>query len=208
LRGLTPTAVSAATHAASTAGLVAVLGVFVLVLVVLPIVFFVVQQRRARRQHVVVDGGELRLHDSALSGSPAIPTGDIGTVVALPQRNMIDFNGLTGQFAPPQGIWTWGGVIVLDTAGRVVRHLTHVPGGPADPELLAEQIPAPVHVTLDRSDTRPYSRRAFLRRFPGSLGLLQLRGTAWWAITITVSVIIAILLLIAAGILIAAAVSR
>jgi hypothetical protein len=152
--------------------------VIVVVLVVIPLVYVLVQARKARSQRsglgrfgVVAPGAVAHL----LAG---FPVADIGTSVYLPPHRL-------HRREPSRGIWTWGGIVVLDRAGRAVRHVVAVPGSSVPLDLVHRQLPAPVH-----RECAITSRAAFRREFPGSLRPGQLRGATFWSLAALAAVVV------------------
>jgi hypothetical protein len=148
--------------------------VFIVVLIGIPVAVLAVQLRRTATQRIVLRGGMLEISDGVSGVLKGMPVDDIGAVVTVAKS---PYAGTTGS----SGIWTWGGLILLDRAGKVVRHLTGIPGAPLPLDEIAASIPAPVHQHFARG-----SRREFLRQFPRSLRFGQFWGATRWALTITV----------------------
>jgi hypothetical protein len=145
----------------------------ILALVALFVGVAVVQARRIRTQRVVLDDGVLSTSDGVSGRLNGLPVERIGTVVHLPARDRVR----AGEGS--QGIWTWGGILILDTEGRLVRRVTHIPGSTLPLAQIAEQIPAPRHVQLDARAGEPYRRRDFVNEFPHALRRFELRGALW-----------------------------
>lgn len=150
-------------------GAVAV-GAIVLFFVVVIGGTLVVQSRRIRVQRVAVQDGFLLTVNGIRRAPKRLPVDQIGTVVYLHEHDNRALNG-------GGGIWTWGGLIILDTHGRVVRHLTHRPGSALPLGSISRQIPAGSHREFDT-----ISRGRFRREFPNSLRFMQLATTVGWAV--------------------------
>lgn len=161
-------------------------------------VVLAVQARRIRMQRVVFDGGVLSTSDPITGKLNGLAVGSIGTVVYLPEQ--LSYHG-----QGTNGIWTWGGIVVLDTTGRLARHIVHIPGSDLALSSIYEAIPAPRHVRIEPNGTPPYSRSEFVRQFPRSLGVLQLRGATWMSIAIVTVLFLGLAIAVAMGIFIAAA---
>jgi hypothetical protein len=156
-----------------------VLGAVLVVLVVgIPVASVIVHHRRVRVQRVVLSDGVLGIANGVTGRLKTIPVDEIGAVVYLPPRR-------TRVAEPPAGVWTWGGLLVLDTAGRVVLHAISFPDGRVSLGEWFERIPAPVHRQLGS-----YSRHAFLQEFPHALRFAQLWGAFRWTMTIVLLAIV------------------
>jgi hypothetical protein len=155
-----------------TLSILITLGILLLfVLLAIWLVLFI--YLRAKNQRVVLSNGVLSIADPLTGALKGFPVADIGTAVYLPERT------------PPMreasnGIWTWGGIILLDRAGHLVRHITAVAGTDFPLRSIWEQIPAPVHRELDSSQQRPYFRSDFKKAFPHALRFGQLWGALNW----------------------------
>lgn len=152
----------------------------------------VAQSRRTRMQRVVLEDGVLSTSEGVSGRLNGLPVDRIGTVVLLPERNARVGEG-------SQGIWTWGGILILDTDGRVVRRIVHVPGSTLPIAQIAEQIPAPRHVELESHDDRPYRRSDLLTQFPHALRPLEMRGALWISLAVVLVVFVGLPLVIGIG---------
>ncbi|MHA7985463.1 hypothetical protein ACX9R5_06610 [Rathayibacter sp. CAU 1779] len=171
--------------------------ILVVAFVAAVIIVFVVQSRRIRTQRVVLADGTLSTADPVTGQLKGLPLDSIGTVVYLPERHTRLGEGANG-------IWTWGGILILDTNGKVVRHIVHIPGSELPLSTIYEQIPAPQHVEFEAAGTMPYRRSAFLRRFPHSLGGFQLRGAMWTSSVVVITLLIGVPIIVVIGALIGA----
>jgi hypothetical protein len=163
----------------NAAGFAAIFGVVaVVVLVIIPVVWLRAQRRRLGRQSVTVRNGMLVIDDGSGRAPRGFPLDRIGTVVALPKRQRAPWEAL-------EGLWSYGGLLILDRSGHVVRHLISEPGSTLYPEQVIDTIPAPEHRVLDDRH-----RGAFKRTYPGALRVGQLWGPSRWAALITVAVIV------------------
>jgi len=162
--------------------------------IVAPVAYLIVQAMRSSRQRIVLHDGELSIDDSPLGAAKVIAVDRIGAVVLVRGTGV----HLVWR-STPRGIWTWGGLLVLDTTGRVVGRLTSIPGVDLPVATIAPQIPAPVHRTVG-------SRRELLTAFPHALGFLQLRGATWWTLVIVGLVCVGLVLIgVIAGLAVAVA---
>ncbi|QDZ15018.1 hypothetical protein [Humibacter ginsenosidimutans] len=172
----------------------------------LPLWGIVASSRRARRQSVVIENGVVSVTDAAFGGARAIPVDRIGTVVYLPPREQgIVVAPVTSlplaMSDTPQGedyrrtqaralgnganMFTNGGIIILDTRGRMIGHIAYEVGSHAPLWTVWKQIPAQsrVEAPLNRTGTG-YSRAAFKRAFPKALRFGELWGGGRWLWTI------------------------
>jgi hypothetical protein len=159
-------------------GITILVVVVVVVFVILPVVFLRAQRRKTSRESVTVRGGDVVI-DAGRGGAPRrIPLDRIGTVLVLPKRDRNPWDAF-------EGIWTYGGLLILDRAGHVVGHIVSGPGSTLPLEEIADTIPAAEHGVLpDRH------RGAFKRSHPGALRFGQLWGLSRWAALVTAAVIV------------------
>ncbi|MGN6128676.1 MAG: hypothetical protein ACTHON_19135 [Humibacter sp.] len=183
----------------------AVVGTFALV-IGLPLWGIAAGARRARRQAVVIQNGTVTVTDAAYGGTKTIPHERIGTVVYLPEieptatvapltsiplaasdSSQGEDYRLTQARAVGNGanMFATGGLIILDTRGRMVGHVAYEVGSHAPLATVWKQIPAQNHVQapMKKSGTG-YSRAAFKRAFPRALRFGQLWGASRWTWTI------------------------
>jgi hypothetical protein len=169
-----------------------VIVVLVLVLAGLPAAALVMQALRAGRQRVTLHEGVLSIDDAVWGAARRMPVERIGAVIQVEgDRSWTIWRG-------NRGIWTWGGIIVLDTAGRLAAHVIAIPGTDLPIPVIASRIPAPVHREVG-------SRVELLIDFPRAVGFSGLRGSMWWAlalVTLVIAVAIAALVLTLVGFLV------
>jgi hypothetical protein len=150
--------------------------------------------------------------DAAYGGERSIPAAEIGTVVYLPplERNRA--------VAPPTSVplaasgaqqgqdyrttqaralgsgadmFATGGLIILNTKGRMVGHVAYEVGSNAPLATVWKQIPAQAYVEAPlKKSGNGYSRAAFKRAFPRALRFGQLWGATRWTWTVLVLVFV------------------
>lgn len=184
---------------------VAVVGVFGVV-IGLPIFGIYASGRRARRQSVSIKQGAVYVIDSAFGGEKAIPADTIGTVVYLREREsssgiapltsvpLATSGGERGQdyrnmqaraVGNGADMFEYGGLIILNTRGRMVGHVAYEVGSGAPMGEVWKQIPAANHVEFPRkAEGAGYSRRAFKKAFPRALRFGEFWGASRWTWTI------------------------
>jgi len=184
---------------------VIVIGGFFALIIGLPILSMVASARRARRQSVVLENGVVHITDSAFGRPKAIRADRIGTVVYLAEREssaagapitsmpLAASDSAAGQDyrntqarATGNGtnMFRFGGLIILNTTGRMIAHVAYEVGSHAPMGTVWKQIPAPNHVQFAETNGNDYSRRAFKKAFPKALRFGQMWGTARWVWTI------------------------
>ena len=188
---------------------IAVVGVFAVV-IGLPILGIVSSSRRSRRQSVSIENGNVYIVDSAFGGRKVVAAESIGTVVYLPEReadtvvapitsvplatSSEDYRKAQARsFGNGANMFEYGGLILLDTRGRMVGHVAYEVGSHAPLATVWKQIPAQNHVQapLKKSGTG-YSRKAFKQAFPRALRFGQMWGSTRWTWTIVGFVVIGI----------------
>lgn len=180
----------------------------------LPLWGVIASSRRARRQSVVIEDGVVSVTDAALGGRKAIPAERIGTVVYLaPMEHGVAVAPVTSLALAtsntPQGedyhktqgralgsgtdMFRHGGLIILDTDGRMVGHVAYEVGSRAPLATVWKQIPAQnyVQAPLNKAGTA-YSRSAFKRAYPKALRVGNLWSGPRWFWTIVGFVLVGI----------------
>lgn len=165
-----------------------------------------VSSRRARRQSLSIENGALHVVDSAFGGPRSLPFDRLGTAVYLPPIEAStaiapitsvplaasdtaagqDYRNTqaraTGNGA---SMFRYGGLIILDTKGRMAAHVEYEVGSNAPLGTVWQQIPAPNHVQVPTSTKGgAYSRREFKKAYPRALRFGQFWGAARWTWTI------------------------
>ena len=188
---------------------IAVVGVFAIV-IGLPLLLIAASSRRSRRQSLSIENGTVSIIDSAFGGAKTVPIQRIGTVVYLPEREADstvapvlsaaiaarneDYR-ITNARGRGSGaeMFTHGGLILLDTRGRMLGHVAYEVGSHAPLGTVWRQIPAQnyVQAPLNAKGTA-YSRSAFKRAYPRALRLGQLWSSARWLWTVLVLVFVGI----------------
>ena len=170
------------------------------VVVVLPLSIFGLQLLAHRRQHVTVEDGVVTVRSGFTQR--AIPLAELGTAVSLKSVYDTSWSSL----GPPAsfGIWTWGGLIVLNRAGKVVAHLVDFPGRNSNVTL--DEIPAPVHAYFNGPPRAARRRKAFLREYPRSLRPFQLWGDVRWAVALSLGIPAAVVVAVLVVVVVVAAV--
>lgn len=183
----------------------AVVGTFALV-IGLPLWGIAAGSRRARRQSVIIRNGTVSVTDAAYGGERSIPAATIGTVVFLPplepNRAVAPLTSVPLAVSSAQqgqdyrttqaralgsgaDMFATGGLIILNTKGRMVGHVAYEVGSNAPLAAVWKQIPAQNYVEAPlRKSGNGYSRAAFKRAFPRALRFGQLWGAARWTWTV------------------------
>ncbi len=189
----------------------------VLVLVIgLPLWGIAASSRRSRRQSVSLEHGAVRITDSAFGGERVIPFERIDTVAYLPEREswtvtaspdserMLDYR--TTQARASGGgadLFAHGGLIILDSDGRMVGHLAYEVGSKAPIGTVWKQIPARDYVQIaPKGPGKGYSRAAFKKAYPRALRFGSLWGAARWLWTILAFVFVGLPVLAVVGVFI------
>ncbi|GAB3800029.1 hypothetical protein GCM10028798_13930 [Humibacter antri] len=185
--------------------LLAVVGTFALV-IGLPLGGIAASSRRARRQSVVVKKGTVWVTDAAYGGERSIPAEQIGTVVYLPALEpqatiapltsvpLAVSNSAQGEdyraaqaraLGNGANMFATGGLVILNTKGRMVGHVAYEVGSNAPLSTVWKQIPAQNYVQAPLNGAGSgYSRAAFKRAFPRALRFGQLWGATRWTWTV------------------------
>jgi hypothetical protein len=170
--------------------------VLIAVLVGIPALSMLHLARRAAKQRVRLHDGELTIVDSASGRATSIPVDRIDGVVIVHGYGIGLGFLVSSNPTVSYGIWTWGGLLILDATGRVVRHVTSIPGADLPLSEIAARIPATV-----RREVR--SRHGMRAAFPGSLGFFQLRGPGWWWLVLTPLAIVVIAAVVVVTVMVA-----
>jgi hypothetical protein len=156
----------------STAVTIGIVAFFVVVIVVVLIITF----RRISTQRVSLHDGELLTVRPVTGIEETLPTSDIGTVIYIPENYSSGQSGV--------GVFDNGGIIILNTAGRIIRVIRHYTGSKMALSPIYDKIPAPA-----KFDYTGKTRRDLLRQFPHAAGFWQLRGSGFVVATILLTIL-------------------
>lgn len=143
--------------------------IIVLFFVVVIVAVLIVIVLRLRNQRVSMHDGQLVVSKMGERES-AIPTTDIGTVLYVPEND-------GGDARYKMGVFDYGGLIILNNAGKLVRVIRHYAGSTLALRPIFEQIPAPSKIEFAGRQ-----RRDLVKLYPHALGYFQLRGQMFWVV--------------------------
>jgi hypothetical protein len=149
---------------------------FILLFFVVVIVgVLLVTYLRNHRQRVDYADGRLVSTDG-VGPARGIPLDRIGTILYIPENDA----GL-GQYK--MGVFDYGGLIILDKSGRLIKVIRHYAGSKFALEPLFDSLKAPTKVQFAGR-----SRKDLLAAYPKSIGFFRFRGQLFWAGVVVVIV--------------------
>lgn len=165
-----------------TAGGVAAVVASVLFVAAIVVVIVVIILRLSR-QRVSVSNGRVVSTDGIRQASD-IAVIDVGAALSIPAND----NG-AGQYQ--FGVFDYGGIILLDRSLRLLRVIRHYAGSKLDLQPIFDGLQVP-----RKENYAGRTRKDLIREFPGALGFWQLRGQLFWAVAISLMILVPILLIL------------